>query len=496
MSLTLKAASGTKWNGLALGSRAVLQMGTLAVLGRLLTPADFGLMGMATVVTGFVQALDDLGVTNAMIHKQSVTRQQLSSLYWFNVAFGCATCLLVWGLTPLAVAYYREPALGPVLGWSAVALLVSACSEQFNGLLRRDLRFRTRSLIQMLNSVCYSLAAIALALVGCRVMSLVWANLIGLGVSLGVVLVVAARSHWLPLAHFHPGDLRGFLRFGMYQTAGRALQYLSRNIDYLIIGRLLGAGSLGYYTLAYNLMRLPMGYINPLITTVAFPVFARVRNDTDVLRQGYIKLLRYLGSASLPVMAGMFAVAPVLVPVVYGPQWLPAVPTVRIFCLLGAILSLTAPLESLLLAKGKPNWMFYMSLLSIPGYGISNWIGARWGIAGVATSSVVFALAVLLPLEFYLRWRLTAMNLRDYWHALQNALVATAVLVAVVLPLPTLLSRLGSQAARLFLVVIIGVFIYGSALWFLDRHFVLEAWRYLMPACPLRPPTCAQEAPK
>ena len=470
MSLAKLAVSGIKWNAVAIGGRAVIQVITLAILARLLNPADFGLVGMAAVITGFIYTFEDLGLANAIIKKRDSTREQLASVFWFNLIFGWSLFGLIWIATPLAVLFYHEPALSMILPWAAADFLMTPFSSQFQGLLRRDLRFKDRTIILLSNLILYSIVSIYLAWMGYGAMSLVLGTLSGTFITVIMSVYVAYRSRWLPMLHFYWNDLAEYIKFGLFQSGGRVLEYISNNVDYLIIGSLLGPTALGYYTLAYNLMRLPLGYINPLVNTVAFPVFARVQNDVDLLRKGYTRLLRYLSIASIPLMAGMFSVANLLIPVVYGSQWLPSIPIVQIFAGLGILFSLNDPLESILLAKGRPDLLLYLSGGTILVYGIGNWIGSHWGISGVAVSSLLVALIALAPIQISLIRRFAGLSILQMWLATKPAFIASLIMVLAVVGLSYLLPPVLNVVVQLLILVVTGCIVYGLSLFAFDRQ--------------------------
>ena len=481
MSLIDKAASGVKWNSAATLIKVATQFFTLIILARLLDPTDFGLMSMVLIVTNFTQAFIDFGLGNALIHRQNATRQQLSSLYWFNLAIGFTLFGILWLSVPLIVAYYQEPTLEPVFRWVILIFLLVPFGQQFQSLLKKELRFKTLSLIEVADHLVYGLTAVILAWWGFGVMSLVGAVLARTAVATGALVTVAIRSRWLPLLHFHRADLRGFLGFGLFQMGERSLNYLATNVDYLIIGRFLGSEALGYYTIAYNLIRLPHAYINPAIVSVAFPSFARVQSQNDRLRWGYAKILRYLSTITFPVMGGIFIIAPFLIPLLYGEQWLPSVTVVQIFCLVGVWKSLGNPIGSLLLAKGRADLGFYMNLIAVIGYTISNIIGVRWGINGVAISTLLFQTAILVPFGFYLRWLTVQMRAVEYWEAIKRAGLATAVMLIFLIPLYYALTPLNTPFIQMIGLVISGILVYAITIIKLDYPTIQEAWLRLTP---------------
>jgi lipopolysaccharide exporter len=481
MSLTHQAITGVKWNGFATLAIIAVQFVSLAVLARLLDPGDFGLMSMAVVVTGFAQAFADFGMSNAIIHRQDATRQQLSSLYWLNIAVSFMIFGLIWLAVPLAVTYYQEPRLAPVLRWAAVSFLILPFGQQFQSLLRKELRFKELSLIQVSQNTIFGLAAIGFALGGYGVMSLVWGHLLQTLTGCFLLTIVAVRSNWLPSLHLRWDDLQGYVQFGLFQMGDRSLNYLSRNVDYLIVGRLLGSEPLGYYTLAYNLMRLPVHYLNPVIVSVAFPAFARIQHKDDVLRRGYCKILHYISAVTFPIMAGMLVVSPLFVPLVYGPQWLPSVPVLQIFCILGALYSLGNPIGSLLLAKGRADLGFWMNLVALLGYSVSNVIGARWGISGVAASSLIFASIFMFPLGFFIRWLLIRMTGCEFWEAIKKPTLSVIIMIIVVLSLYYLVTPGSHIVIALIILIFAGVLVYSFMMRLIDLPFIIEVWGFIKP---------------
>jgi lipopolysaccharide exporter len=477
--LTGQAASGVLWNGAATVVNALLQLVTLAVLARALEPESFGLMSMAVLVTGLGSVLAEAGVGNAIIHRQDATRHELSSLYWFTVVLGVAAFLLIQAVTPAVVAFFGEDALAPILRWVAVAVLIAPLGQQFQSLLRRDLRFRTLAAVRVIETVVYTTVAISLAIAGSGVMSLVYAHVARVVVSTLALIAIAIRSQLLPRLHFRLKELDRFLRFGLFQTGEGVANYLGSNVDYIIVGTLLGPVALGYYTLAFTFVLLPLTYINPVVTAVAFPAFSRVQTDDARLRRGYLKVIRYITGASFPVMAFIGAAAPIAVPLIYGPQWMPAVPVVQILALLGALKSLANPAGSVFLAKGRSDWSFYLNVVTLAGYGISNYIGAYWGLGGVAWSSVLFA-GLLLPVSIRLGWKLIELPMADYLRSFAVPAAASVLLALAVLAARGLLEGTLSPIPELAALGAAGALVYATALWLLDRDLLRELSRDLL----------------
>ena len=188
--------------------------------------------------------------------------------------------------------------------------------------------------------------------------------------------------------------LKSYLAFGSHVMGSSVLNYIDTNVDYLVVGRMIGASALGYYTLAYNLITFPLYKISTIITRVTFPAFSKIQNDNQTLRTGYLKVVRYISMITFPMLAGMFVVAPEFIMVVYGSKWTPMILTLQILCLAGALKSIGTTVGTILLSKGRPDIQFKWNILTVIVLTIAVLLGVKYGIEGVA--AMVTISAVLL----------------------------------------------------------------------------------------------------
>jgi lipopolysaccharide exporter len=452
MTLKQQAVSSVKWSSISMGEGTAIQFITLAVLARLLSPSDFGLMGMIMVVIGFGQAFADMGISNAIIHRQDATKEQLSSLYWLNLLAGFIVFCVVCASTRLIVGFYREPRLNNLLYLVALTFLITPFGQQFQVLFQRELQFNRLAKIEIATSVIYPAVAIILALSGFGVFSLIWGVLAS--TTAKVLLLCGAGWHdWRPRFHFARRDLKGYMRFGLYQMGERAINYLNSNLDYLIIGSMLGANSLGYYTLAYNLIIKPSTTMNPVITKVAFPVFSKVQNETERLKKGYLKVLQLLATVNFPMMFGLAAVAPVAIPLTFGEQWLPSIILIQILTIVGLLRSTGNPVGSLLLAKGRVDlglkWNLGLTITQLPGLYLGAKIGGAIGVA--VAFSILQALYSIFNYTVLIR-TLIGPCLRDYIQSMWPSVWMSGVMAVAVFFIDRLL-----QTTPVLIILIIQV---------------------------------------
>ena len=473
MTLKQQAVSGVKWSGASMGAVTTLQLVTLAVLARLLSPVDFGLMGMIMVVIGFAQVFADMGISNAIIHRRDTTRDQLSSLYWLNILAGVIVFFVVCASMPLVVGFYDEPRLSGLLYLTAVIFLITPLGQQFQILLQKNLKFNELAKIEIATAAINSAVAISLAFAGFGVYSLVWGQLAATTTRVALLCSVGWRQ-WCPSLHFAKQDLKGYISFGLYQMGERAINYLNSNLDYLIIGAMLGAKELGYYTLAYSLVIRPTTMINPVITKVAFPVFSLIQNETEKLRNGYLKVLQLLTTVNFPILAGLAVVAPTAVPVIFGEQWQPSIILLQILTVVGLLRSTGNPVGSLLLAKGRADlgfkWNLGLTMTQIPGLYLGAMLGGAMGVA------IAFSLLMVLYSIFnylILIRALLGACLREYTGAMWPALWMTGGMALTVLVVGFLFQQL-NQPLSLIVQILTGIVVYFSLLLYWQKPLFSE----------------------
>jgi O-antigen/teichoic acid export membrane protein len=233
------------------------------------------------------------------------------------------------------------------------------------------------------------------------------------------------------MLHFVPRECRRFLRFGVYQMGERTLNLAGQHVDKLVIGILMGPVPLGYYDAASRLVQRPYQIINPVFTRVAYPVFSSVQKDRDRLRKGYLELMEVLSGLTIPVYAGMLALATPFILVQYGAKFLPTADLLGILCIAGLGFAITSPAGSLILACGRADVGFYLNVLRTALVLAGIWIGSRWGTTGIAWSLVVVVVTVMFPVHAYVRRRLVGMTLREFMATIWPYLWASAVSAAV-----------------------------------------------------------------
>ncbi|MBI5643968.1 MAG: MOP flippase family protein [Deltaproteobacteria bacterium] len=469
-SIRKKAISGTKWTGLSNAVITALQLLQFAVLARLLAPEDFGLIAIIMVVIGFAQAFGDMGISNAIIYRQDATREELSSLYWLSVTTGLLIAVFLVLSSRMVSNFYADNRLNWLIIIAAVSFLATSFGQQFQVLLQKELMFTTLSKAEMAASSAGVAVSIVTAFAGQGVFSLSW-GVFANSVLKSVILAAVCWKRWRPLLRFRLNDIRKYVSFGLFQMGERLLNYFGGQLDKLFIGYLLGMESLGYYSISYQLMMRPLQVVNPVITRVALPVFAKMQSDDDGLRKGYLELLSALSIVLMPVYMGLIVVADPLLTVFLGEGWGSAVEVFKILSVLGFFYFIGNPIGSLLIAKGRADLGFYLNVLMIILYAAAIWLGSYWGINGIAWGLVFATAGVLFPTGFAVRWMLVKMRPLEFLKSFSPFLSFSILMAVCLLPLQRIINWPG-KAGELVILSLTGFIIYAAAVLVWQRPFV------------------------
>jgi O-antigen/teichoic acid export membrane protein len=382
--------------------------------------------------------------------------------------------VLAWLSIPICVAIWNEPRVADLIRLASVAFVVTPIGLQFQVLLERELRFRTVAVIETAGALASLAVGVACALGGLGVYSLVWALIAFVSVRALLLAVVGWRA-WRPQPRFRWSDCRRFVRFGAFQMGERVLNQFSAQMDRIIVGALTGARALGFYNVSRDLAYRPFLVLNPTITRVAFPVFARVQSDDDRLRAGFLRVIEALSAVMIPLYVAMIVLAEPIIRVGAGPGWEPSIPILRILGFAGLVLSLGNPMGSLVLAKGRAGLAFALNALRIVLDATAIWLVAERGVVAVAWVILAVRLGVMFPLGFLVRWMLVRMKPWEYLRTVGSMLLVSVVMGGAMLALAEGVSW-SSDVARLLVCLAAGGLVYVGLMLSWQRRRARRLW--------------------
>ncbi len=417
MNIGDEAKKGVKWTSIAKIVLAAVAILKISVLTRFLETEAFGQMALALFVMGFVGLFMDMGLSSAILHKQNIDKKTYSSLYWLNCLFSIILYLIVFFLSSYIAMFYNDEELGLLIKLIGLGLILSALGRQYKTIEQKNLNFKLISLIEIWSAVLSLVLAIILAIYGYGVYALVFSVLFQQFVSNISFLFFGARKHGL-LFHFSYPETRPFLKIGIYEVMSNAINYFSRDIDIMLIGKFLGTEVLGGYSLAKQLVFKPLLIINPIITQIATPLLAKIQENKEALKSNFLKILSIISTINIPAYFLLIIFATPVVQILYGNAYLDIVPVVRILSIYVFLRALGNPVGSLLIALGRTDIGFQWNLMVLFITPIMVYAGSFFGTMGVAISLTICMILLFIPAWRFMIYSVTGISLKEYMNAL------------------------------------------------------------------------------
>ncbi len=397
-SLKKKVLVGFFWQGL---DRFGIQLLTLifsVFLLRILSPQDYGWMGMILVFYGLSEAIIDGGFGDALIQRKEVSQTDLSTVFWANIAIGIALFCLGLLLAPLIAMFYGEPKLTPLARVLAFSFLLASLNVVQRTLIKRSLNFKALSIINISALICAQGTGLMLAYRDFGVWSLVAIQIINYSI---MAIGLWFSNKWRPSFVFSKASLSTLYGFSINVLGFNLLNKLAAKFDRIYIGKFLGVASLGFYENASRLMTKPVSSFSGTFFNVLFPSFSKISEDTEKLKSTYIEAMAMVSFFIFPGLLGLFFSADLIVKLLFGTKWLPMIPLFQIFCIQGLMISLSPISNSIILALGKSKMIFNYGLLA-QGLKVFFFLtlGHFYGLKGVALGITINSIVI-----FFIRQR-------------------------------------------------------------------------------------------
>lgn len=373
-------------------------IGSTAVMARLLTPDDFGLVVMVTAFTGFISAFKDLGLSAAVIQREIITQRQVSVLFWLNIIISFFMALVVALSAPLLVYLYAEDKVFNITLVFAIGIFISGFSLQHSALMKRQMKFKNLAINYILCSGISVLTGIFLAYKGYGYWAVVISTVLTPVLS---TISLWFICDWRPLFIFKFSESRTFLKFGLNITGFDLINYFSRNADNMLIGKYLGTGALGLYSKAYQLLLLPITQLRDPLNAVALPALSSLQAEKEKFRQYYSNYIFLLSFFSMPLVLFLAIFSDELILIVLGDKWISASYIFKLLAITSFIQPVASTRGAVMIATGNTKryliWGFANAIFVILGF----IIGIYWGIPGVAISYAIVNYLLLLPSLYY-----------------------------------------------------------------------------------------------
>ncbi|MGZ4852783.1 MAG: MOP flippase family protein [Halobacteriota archaeon] len=475
--LKTKTVRGIGWSATSQVARLLMQILISAILARLLTPNDFGLIAMIVVFSNFVAIFSNLGLSSAIVQRKELPEGALSSIFWIGLGVGALLTIALAASAPLIAAFYAEPRLTPLIVFISTTFFISSFGLVPNALLTKEMRFKAISLISIGTVAIAGPIAVLLAFAGYGVWSLAWNTVL---LSASSVVLTWIYYRWIPHVSLEVHKVKGLLGFGMNLTGTSLVGYFQSNLDNLLIGKFLGPAALGFYNLAYNLLLFPLLNVSDVIGRVMFPALSAIQHDAQTVREAYVVANRYIAAVSFPMMTGMIILAPELIVVVFGPKWVAAIPLVQILAVTALEQSIGISVNWLFLSQGRTDTLFRLNIFTTVVVVISFVVGLRAGVEGVAVAYTIATYALAYPV-FTIAFRLVDLKKRYFLARLVPIIVSTLAFGVVAFVLRAALETLGitSDLAIVVIVAAVSLVSYVAFVFVFDRELFTETTEML-----------------
>ena len=406
----------------------ILRIGSLMVLARLLEPADFGLVGMVTAITGVFSLFKDAGLSMATVQRATITNEQISTLFWINMLVGALLGGLSLAIAPVLVAFYHEPKLFWVTVALAAGFLFNAAGVQHSALLQREMRFITLAVIEIISLVVSIVVAIVMAASDFGY----WA-LVGMALTLPAVSTICVwlTTEWIPGMPHRKVGIRSMLQFGGTITLNGLVVYIAYNADKVLLGRFWGADALGIYGRAYQLINIPTENLNSALGPVVFSALSRLQDDPHRLKSYFLKGYSLTLAMTLPIIIACVLFTDDIISIVLGPQWEDAANIFRLLSPTILVFSLINPLSWLLFSTGLVRRSLKIALVITPLVIGAYVIGLPYGPEGVAFAySAVMTLWVVPHIAWCIHG--TMISAWDLWQAVSRPFISSIMAAVLV----------------------------------------------------------------
>jgi PST family polysaccharide transporter len=458
------------------GSRLLVFLSTV-ILARLLVPTEFGQVAFALLVISYLDAVGDLGISSALIYEKDDVRTASNIAFVTSLAAGVTWFLLVFLAAPYIAQFFQDPGITPILRTMAWVFPINALGNVHDALLRKELRFGRRLIPDIASAIVKGTISIILAWKGWGAWSLVWGQ-IGGAIITTVVLWIAIP--WRPSFSGSLVVARRMLGYGGKIVSVNIISAIVHDADFVVVGRMLGATALGFYTMAYRIPEMAITMVIWVIGKVAFPVYSKLRDDVPGLRAAFLVTLRYLSILTVPAGVGLAILASLFIEVFFGERWSEAASAMQALAIAGCIRSLGSHAGDVYKATGRPDILVKLgiarAIVLVPAM---IW-AAGYGILGVAIAQIVVT-SLSTVANLVIAGRVLSLSVFELIAEFRDAIAASALMSIVLYILLAASDGTVGNALRLASLVLAGIVVYATYFVIFSRDTLIQAYTLVWP---------------
>jgi len=434
-----------------------------------MSPADYGVVAISGVFTGFLFIVTDMGFMSSLINMKEVDQEDYDSVFWLNILLSLGLFIILYLMAPVIAAFYRSDILVDVIRVSALVLPLRSLKIVPLAIALRGMNFKYRALVEMLGQFVTATSSIIMAYSGYGVWSLVLAVIIGQTV---VAVAYLPLMKGVPKLIVNFDRIKNIVPYGMFITGSDMLGFITKRSDVMIIGLFLPEKVVGYYSMGFQLATMPLDKVGALFNRIAFPAISRAKDQTPFARSLFTNMHKYLLVIAYPILIGMALLAKDIVVLLLTEKWLPIVPIIQALCVLNLLRVSGMIMPFAISGLGFAKKTFNYALLSSIVLPLAFYVGAQFGLEGVLVSwfiaypiFYVFLLFILLP-----KLKLPISKFLETF----RTSVTCSIIMAVFLYSCKPYIKTGYDIVDLVLVILTGMTIYIASYYIFFRHELLK----------------------
>lgn len=473
-SLKQKTAKGLLWGGISNGGQQLLNALFGIFLARLLSPADYGMVGMLTIFSLIAVSLQESGFISALNRKKDARQEDYNAVFWFNVMCSTTVYIVLFFLSPLIAAWFRQPVLVPLARLMFLSFVISSFATTPRAWLFRNLRVKQTAIITMVALVASGVTGVTLAWNGFAYWGIAWQNIT---YCLFITIGSWMAAEWRPTFHLDFRPLRGMIGFSSKLLATNIFTHINNNLFSLFFGRLYGERMVGYYNQANKWTGMGYNTLTGMVWSVTQPLFARLSyDDPQRMREVFRKMLRFTCFLSFPSLFGLGLIAPEFITIAITDKWLPSAQLMQLLCVGGAFMPVASLYSNFLISQGKSNVFMYNTMAQCFVQMLCMVVLYPYGVEAMVVAYVVVNILGVFAWHFFVRRTMTLTlveSLRDMFPFMVLSLLAMAAAWGASLLVE------GHVALSLLVKVVVAAVTYLALMWMFGAAILKECFAYL-----------------
>lgn len=467
MSIQRQAFEGASWLAFFKLITQIFSWSTTILVANILVPEDYGLMELATIITGYAAIFSELGLGAAIIQRPKPTKLELSSVFWFSFSVSIFFAIGCFGLAYLTAYVFHEPRVIPITKLVTIIFVLNGLQIVPLNLLKKKLDFKSVGIIEMEAASVSCGCTLMIAHLGGGVWSLVGGYI---ALNLARLILIFSKVNWRPQFHFNFSEAKPYVTFGTTVAVTTSLFYINGKSDRFFAGRVWEPKTLGYYSFAMQLAQMPTENIVSLINQVSFPALSKLQNNTKEFNKLYLNAVQITATLVLPIFVGGYLIGENIVKLLLNEKWFPIIFLFKHLCLVQIVTALTAINNFVHLAQGRPRWSLYFNIVRAILLPISFYFAVQYGSDAILIPW--FTVYIITCCSWIvLTLRKIRISLLEYLNKLLPPIKATLVMAisVIVCDVATITEGL-TLTSDLLVKIVIGAFFYTTYLWFFNRQ--------------------------